>query len=227
MAAEAGRDPASLPITAWYPARNLARANVLGVIAVVTLYLSLNVAYLWVLTPQQVAASPALAAEVARTVAGTAGARFVALLIIVSSLGFLAVVILTGPRLYYATAADGLFFGRAGRLHPRFGTPANAVLLQTGLALLVLCFGAFDRILSFIIFSAICFLALSAASLFRLKEPVHRWWYPAAPILFLLQLLLGFSVLVYMADKYLPMQKLFLLLLIVLLIQELIYPDSL
>jgi APA family basic amino acid/polyamine antiporter len=77
------------------------------------------------------------------------------------------------------------FFSPFGRLHPLFGTPANAVLLQTGLALLVLCFGAFDRILSFIIFSAICFLALSAASLFRLKEPVRRWWYPAAPLLFL------------------------------------------
>jgi APA family basic amino acid/polyamine antiporter len=52
-------------------------------------------------------------------------------------------------------------------------------------ALLVLCFGAFDRILAYIIFSAICFLALSVASLFRLKEPVRRWWYPAAPIVFL------------------------------------------
>jgi APA family basic amino acid/polyamine antiporter len=54
-----------------------------------------------------------------------------------------------------------------------------------GGALLVLCFGAFDRILAYIIFSAICFLSLSAASLFRLKEPVRRWWYPVAPIVFL------------------------------------------
>jgi len=83
-------------------------------------------------------------------------------------------------------AKDGAFFSVFGRLHPRFSTPANAVLLQTGLGLLVLCFGAFDRILSFIIFSAICFLALSAASLFRIEEPVTRWWYPAAPILFLI-----------------------------------------
>ena len=80
---------------------------------------------------------------------------------------------MAAPRVYYAMAKDGAFFAAFGRLHPRFGTPANAVLLQTGLALLVLCFGAFDRILSFIIFSAICFLALSAASLFRLKEPVR------------------------------------------------------
>ena len=93
---------------------------------------------------------------------------------------------MAAPRVYYAMAKDGNFFAVFGRLHPRFGTPANAILLQTGMALLILCFGAFDRILAYIIFSAVCFLALSVASLFRLKEPVRRWWYPAAPIIYLL-----------------------------------------
>jgi len=54
------------------------------------------------------------------------------------------------------------------------------------MALLVLCLGAFDRILSFIIFSAICFLSLSVSTLFRLPPPVRHWWFPAAPILFLI-----------------------------------------
>jgi APA family basic amino acid/polyamine antiporter len=89
------------------------------------------------------------------------------------------------PRVYYAMARDGAFFSVFGKLHSRFGTPANAVLLHTTLALIVLSFGAFDRILAFIIFSAICFLALSVASLFRLAEPVRRWWFPAAPIVFI------------------------------------------
>ena len=71
------------------------------------------------------------------------------------------------------------------RLHPRFGTPANAVLLQTGMALLVLMLGAFDRILAFIIFSAVVFLALTVATLFRTITPVRRWWYPLAPIVFI------------------------------------------
>ena len=71
------------------------------------------------------------------------------------------------------------------RLHPRFGTPSNAVLLQTGIALLVLSLGAFDRILAFIIFSAVVFLALTVSTLFRVITPVRRWWYPAAPILFI------------------------------------------
>ena len=105
--------------------------------------------------------------------------------VLLSVLGGLMALTMASPRVYYAMAKDGAFFAPFGRLHPRFGTPANAVLLQTGLALLVLGFGAFDRILSFIIFSAVCFLALSAASLFRLRERVNRWWFPAAPVVFL------------------------------------------
>ena len=73
-----------------------------------------------------------------------------------------------------------------GRLHPRFGTPANAILLQTSMALLILLFGAFDRILAYIIFSAVFFLGLSVSTLYRLREPVRRWWFPAAPIVFIL-----------------------------------------
>src|SRR5712691_2180498 len=144
---------------------NLARANVIGVIAVVALYLSLNLAYLWVLTPAQIAASPALAAEMARTVAGSAGAQFVALLIVVSSLGFLTVVILTGARLYYAMAADGLFFGRAARLHPRYRTPVFALWFQTAVSLVLLTTNTYDQLLSYVVFADWLFFGLTAGAL--------------------------------------------------------------
>jgi basic amino acid/polyamine antiporter, APA family len=147
------------------PARNLARANVLGVIVVVALYLSLNLAYLWVLAPDQIAASPALAADVARTVAGTAGARFVALLIVVSSLGFLAVVILTGPRLIYAMAADGLFFRRAATLHPRYHTPVFALWFQAAVSLALLTTNTYDQLLSYVVFADWLFFGLTAGAL--------------------------------------------------------------
>ena len=147
------------------PERNLARANVLGVIVVVALYLSLNLAYLWVLTPAQVAASPALAADMARAVAGAAGAQFVALLIVVSSLGFLAVVILTGPRLYYAMAADGLFFGRAARLHPRYQTPVFALWFQAAISLALLTTNTYDQLLSYVVFADWLFFGLTAGAL--------------------------------------------------------------
>ncbi len=156
------------------PARNLARANVLGVIVVVALYLSLNTAYLWVLTPSQVAASPALAADVARAVAGAAGAHFVALLIVVSSLGFLAVVILTGPRLYYAMAVDGLLFDRAGRLHPRFQTPVFALWFQAAVSVVLLTTNTYDQLLSYVVFADWLFFGLTAGALLivRRREPL-------------------------------------------------------
>jgi len=147
------------------PARNLARANVIGVIVVVVLYLSLNLAYLWVLTPAQIAASPALAADMARAAAGEAGARFVALLIVVSSLGFLAVVILTGARLYYAMAADGLFFGRAATLHPRFHTPVFALGCQLVVSLALLTTNTYDQLLSYVVFADWLFFGLTAGAL--------------------------------------------------------------
>src|SRR5262245_23184559 len=147
------------------PARNLPRANVLGVIVVVILYLSLNLAYLWVLTPQQIAATPALAADMARTVAGDVGARFVALLIVVSSLGFLAVVILTGARLVYAMAADGLFFAQAARLHPRYHTPVFALWFQAAVSLVLMTTNTYDQLLSYVVFADWLFFGLTAGAL--------------------------------------------------------------
>jgi APA family basic amino acid/polyamine antiporter len=82
-------------------------------------------------------------------------------------------------------AQSGAFVPAFGKLHPRWGTPANAILLQTVLSLAVLLLGAFDRVLSYIIFSAVLFLALAASTLFRMKSPVRGWWYPVAPILFI------------------------------------------
>ena len=155
------------------PARNLAKANVLGVIVVVALYLSMNLAYLWVLTPAQMAASPALAADMARAVAGAAGAQFVAFLIVVSSLGFLAVVILTGPRLIYAMATDGLFFRGAARLHSRYQTPVFALWFQAAVSLALLTTNTYDQLLSYVVFADWLFFGLTAAGLVvvRSREP--------------------------------------------------------
>jgi APA family basic amino acid/polyamine antiporter len=152
------------------PARNLARANVLGVLLVCVVYLSLNLAYLRVLSPQAVAASPALAADVAWAVAGEAGARFVSALILLSSLGFLSVIVLTGPRLYYAMAVDGLLPAWVGRLHPTHATPTAALWLQTAVALALLASNSYDELLSYVVFADWLFFALTAGALFVLRR---------------------------------------------------------
>ncbi|HUZ94133.1 MAG TPA: APC family permease [Edaphobacter sp.] len=168
------------------PRRNLPLAFTCGVLLVTLVYLLVSFAFLSVVPLDRIVSNTAFVAQFGEALFGSLGGRVLSACVLLSVLGGMMAMTMAAPRVYYAMARDGAFFSIFGRLHPRFGTPANAVLLQTGLALLVLCFGAFDRILSFIIFSAICFLALSAASLFRLKEPVQRWWYPAAPVLFLL-----------------------------------------
>ena len=168
------------------PRRNLPLAFTGGVLLVTAVYLLVSFAFLSVVPLQRIASNTAFVAQFGEALFGSVGGKILSGCVLLSVLGGLMALTMAAPRVYYAMAKDGAFFSACGRLHPRFGTPANAVLLQTGLALLVLCFGAFDRILSFIIFSAICFLALSAASLFRLQERVRSWWFPVAPILFLL-----------------------------------------
>jgi APA family basic amino acid/polyamine antiporter len=167
------------------PKRNLPLAFTCGVLLVTAVYLLVSFAFLSVVPLERIVSNTAFVAQFGEALFGSTGGKVLSACVLLSVLGGLMALTMAAPRVYYAMAKDGAFFAPFGRLHPTFGTPANAVLLQTGLALLILGFGAFDRILSFIIFSAICFLALSATSLFRLREPVRRWWFPAAPVVFL------------------------------------------
>jgi APA family basic amino acid/polyamine antiporter len=168
------------------PEKNLPRAFTLGVLLVTAVYLLISFAFLYVLPLEKIVSNTAFVAQFGTVLFGAAGARVLSVCVLLSVLGGLLALTISAPRVYYAMARDGAFFPVFGRLHPRFGTPAAAILLQTGLAILLLTLGAFDRILSYVIFSAVLFLGLSASALFRLERPVVRWWYPAAPILFLL-----------------------------------------
>jgi APA family basic amino acid/polyamine antiporter len=168
------------------PRKILPLAFVCGVFLVTVVYLLVSVAFLSVVPLENIVSNTAFVAQFGQALFGTVGGKVLSACVLLSVLGGLMALTMAAPRVYYAMAKDGVFFKVFGRLHPRFGTPANAVLLQTGLALIVLCFGAFGRILSFIIFSAICFLALSTATFFRMKVLLSRWWFPGAPLLFLL-----------------------------------------
>jgi APA family basic amino acid/polyamine antiporter len=167
------------------PRRTLPIAFTCGVVLVTLVYLLVSVAFLSVVPLARIVSNTAFVAQFGQALFGDAGGRALSACVLLSVLGGLMAMTMAVPRVYYAMARDGVFFSVFGTLHSRFGTPANAVLLHTTLALIVLSFGAFDRILAFIIFSAICFLALSVASLLRLAEPVRRWWFPAAPIVFI------------------------------------------
>jgi APA family basic amino acid/polyamine antiporter len=173
------------------PSRNLAVAFTGGVLIVSAIYLLLSLAFVAVVPVQKIQSNTAFVAVFGEALFGSAGARVLATCVVLCVLGGLMVLTMAVPRVTFALAQNESAGTKRGalaafaRVHPRFGTPANGVLLQTAMALLVLSLGAFDRILAYIIFPSVVFLALTAATLFRATTPVKRWWYPVAPILFI------------------------------------------
>lgn len=175
------------------PQRNLPRSILIGVTAVILLYVGANFAYLHVLGAKALAASPTPAADAAMRVMGTTGGQVISGLIVVSTFGFLNHALLTAPRVYYAMAADGLFFRALARLSPRFRVPVAAILLQGALAAAFALSQSYERLLSFTVFADWIFFALAGAALivFRHKlpgaaRPFPTPGYPLVPIVFTL-----------------------------------------
>jgi APA family basic amino acid/polyamine antiporter len=152
------------------PRRDLSRGLVAGVAGVVALYLAVNVVCLRVLGPAGLDATSTPASEVMRTALGEAGARWIAVGIAISTLGFLSQGMLTAPRVYYAMAQDGLFFERVGRLSARTGAPVFAILLQGVAATAIACSGKYGEILNFEVTVDFISFGMTAAALFVLRR---------------------------------------------------------
>jgi basic amino acid/polyamine antiporter, APA family len=167
------------------PKRTLPLAFLGGLTLVTLIYLLISAAFLAVLPIDRITSNTAFVAQFGEVLFGPAGAKVLSLCVLVCVFGGIAALTMASPRVTYAMAQSGAFFPGFGKLHSRLGTPVNAILLQTGLSLAVLLLGAFDRVLAYIIFSAVCFLALTASTLFRLREPLREWWFPAAPVIFI------------------------------------------
>src|SRR3989441_6897316 len=154
--------------------RNLPRALVTGVAGVVVVYVLANVAYLRVLGPAGLAASTAPAADVMRALLGPAGGTLIAAGIAVSTFGFLNLVILVTPRVLQAMAADGVFFPRLAELHPVHRTPAAAILVQAGWAVVLTVSGTFGQLVDYVAFGDWIFFGLTAAGLFIYRARERR-----------------------------------------------------
>lgn len=173
------------------PARTLPIAFACGVLVVTVIYLLVSLAFVATVPLDRIQSNTAFVAQFGQALFGSAGGRVLSACVLICVLGGLMVLSMAVPRVTYALArgetdsAEQGALAVFGRLDPRTGVPANAVLLQTGVSLAVLTLGAFDRILAFIIFSAVVFLALTVATLFRVITPIRRWWFPLAPIVFI------------------------------------------
>jgi len=174
------------------PQRNFPRAVIGGVAIVITLYLLANLAYLKVLTPAEIAASPRVALTAMTRVTGEWGGKILTAAILCSILGAMNSLILAGPRAYYQMAKDKLFFERVSRVHPKWRTPVESLIFQgVWASFLVLFIGGFSQLFTYVIFGGWIFYGLAVLSVIVLRRkapemprPFHVPGYPVVPLLF-------------------------------------------
>jgi basic amino acid/polyamine antiporter, APA family len=174
------------------PGRALPRALATGTAVIVATYLIINAAYLFALPLADVARSQAVAADAMTRVAGTAGAAVVAALVMLSTFGGLNAGLLTGPRVYFAMAEDGLFFRQVASVHPSYGTPHVAVAIVVVLTAINASLRTFEQLAEAFVLLLYPFLALTVAAVFvlrrrrpELERPYRTAGYPVVPLVFL------------------------------------------
>lgn len=173
------------------PHKNLLRSLVIGMAAVAILYVLVNVAYLKVMTIPQIALTERVGADLATRTMGPMGGTFVSLTVLLSIVGAVNGCILTAARLPFAQARDRLFFARFGEIHPRFQTPARAILWGGIWTVILVLTGSYETLYSYSILAAWIFYTLSVAAVFLLRRklpnaarPYRMWGYPATLWLF-------------------------------------------
>jgi APA family basic amino acid/polyamine antiporter len=177
------------------PQRNLPRAFVGGTLVVAALYLFVNAAYYYALTPLQIASVPlssSVATEVLKRFLGPMAVSMTAVALMISSFGSLHASVLANSRIPFAMARDGLFFRSLTRLSPHSNVPARAILAQAAWASVLALSGSYDTLTDCVIFASWLFYGLVTASLFVFRKempdaprPYRALGYPVIPLIFL------------------------------------------
>jgi APA family basic amino acid/polyamine antiporter len=193
------------------PGRNIPRALIFGVLAVMSTYLLTNVAYFYVLPAQAVAESNRVASDVAKAFLGEAGGGAVAVAAMISIFAALNGSILSGARVPYAMARDGYFFAALGNVHPYYRSPHVSILALSAWSALLVLSGSYEQLFTYVIFSSWILYGMSAATVFVLRRkrpdllrPHRAIGYPVVPLLFVA----GAAVLVGMTLKDSPRESL-------------------
>ena len=167
------------------PEQNLLRSLVIGMAVVAVLYISANLAYLKVMTIPDIAAAERVGADVATRTMGSIGGTFVSLAVLLSIIGAINGCILTGARIPFAQARDGLFFARFGEAHPRYQTPGFAIVCAGIWTAVLVVTGSYETLYTYSILAAWIFYTMSVAAVMVLRRklpdaarPYRMWAYP-------------------------------------------------
>jgi len=175
------------------PRRDVPLGMVTGAVIVTVIYLLTNIAYMLLLPLPDMAASSRVASDAMKTALGPVGGSLIALVICISTFGTAGIYTLTAPRIYFAMAQDNVFFKLAATVHPKYHTPAFSILIQSGWAILLILFwGTFENLISYVVFTDAIFFALAAAAVLVLRRrkpnaerPYKTLGYPVTPLIFI------------------------------------------
>jgi len=177
--------------------RNVPRALMLGVGGVMIVYLAVNAAYLYVLPLDVIRGSPLVAADAAGQVLGAGASALISALVMVSTLGALAGLCMSEPRLFFAMGRDRNFFAATGHIHPRFATPHVAIMVATGVACIYVSIRTFEQLAATFVLGLMPFYALAVIGVWRLRRtrpeaerPYRSFGYPWVLILYVAAVLL-------------------------------------
>ena len=175
------------------PERNLPRALLWGNLLIIFVYLAVNTIYIYGLPVEKMQGAVRVAELATSALFPYRTSALITMLIALSILGALNAVILIGPRIYYAMAQDGLFFGGLAKISPRTHTPVNAIILQSLWASILILSGTFDALLTYVTVMIVLFSALTVGALLVLRtkrpdlqRPYKIWGYPIVPCLFII-----------------------------------------
>lgn len=174
------------------PKVTIPRALIVGTLVVTACYILLNAVYLHVLPMATVASSDRVAADAADAVFGRGGGAMMSALVVFSTFGALSGIVLSGPRVYYAMARDGLLFGWLGEVHERHRTPHRAIVLQGVWSSVLVLTGTYRALFTRVVYTEWIFFGLMAIGLIvlRRRQDVTReyevWGYPIVPLVFAL-----------------------------------------
>jgi basic amino acid/polyamine antiporter, APA family len=173
------------------PRRTVPRALVLGILSLIAIYVSVNVAYMLALPLDQIRGTERIAERAVTALVGGVGASLVAATVTISTLGCNAAAVIGVSRACYAMAADGLFFRRAAAIHPRYRTPHAAIVMTCAWAALLTLTGTYTQLFTWVTFASVAFGVLGGLAIFQLRRhrpdaprPYRAHGYPLVPALF-------------------------------------------
>lgn len=194
------------------PSRNIPLALVIGTSLVMCLYILLNIVYIYALPVEKMSGVLEVGAVSAVSLFGHGVSRYFSGAIAIGLLSVLSAMIMAGPRVYYAMSRDGVFFHRLGKVSSKRRTPAYAIFLQAGIAILMVITASFDKLLIYIGFTLSVFATLTVVGmmLLRVRAPhqVRNYktlLYPLTPLAFIA----GNLWIIYTSLRSRPMASLF------------------